>query len=81
MPGTQAKSVAQDCRVAQNDIGQRHPGDLARTDTEKNNFDSLQEHHQVEDQAVMLDVIQVVLQFLLRIASRRAVRVRIGPIP
>src|SRR5437667_10042375 len=38
---------------------------LARTDAQENNFNRLQEHHEIEGEAVVLHVIQVVFQFFL----------------
>src|SRR6478672_5627440 len=55
-------------------------GRSARADPEENNLDRLQKHHQVEDQAVVLDIVEVVFELLLCIFLRGAVAVaHLGP--
>src|SRR2546426_10886705 len=53
---------------------------LARTDAQENNFNRLQEHHEIEGEAMVLHVIQVVFKFFLGLHLRRTVAVaHLGP--
>src|SRR5438445_13054376 len=52
----------------------------ARTDAEEDNFNRLQEHHQIEGEAMVLHVIQVVFKFFLSLHLRGTVAVaHLGP--
>src|SRR5439155_2796679 len=51
-----------------------------RTDAEKDDFNCLQEHHEIEGEAMVLHVIQVVFKFFLGLHLRRTVAVaHLGP--
>src|SRR5205814_8350196 len=53
---------------------------LARTDAEEDDLNRLQEHHEVEGEAMVLHVIQVVFQFFLGLHLRRTIAVaHLGP--
>src|SRR5688572_24533773 len=47
----------------------------ARADPEQNDFDRLQQHHEVEGERVVLDVVEVVLELLARVLGRGTVAV------